>query len=124
MDILVKACWVALAAIHFSPAVVAFRPGLAKTLYGIEAVGPLAVLLTHRGILFLAVMGVCILAAFDPDARLAAALVTAISVVWFLIVYARAGFPTGALRAIARVDALAVLPLALVTYDAWFRAKG
>jgi hypothetical protein len=124
MDVVIKICWIALAAIHFSPAAVAFRPSLVKTLYGLEAGGPLAVLLTHRGVLFLAVMAVCICAALDPGARRAATLITAISVVGFLIIYARAGFPTGPLRSIAVVDAVAVLPLAIVIYDAWIRAKG
>ena len=124
MELLIKVCWIALAAIHFRPAAVAVRPSLVKTLYGLEAGGPLAVLLTHRGVLFLAVMVVCIYAALDPGARRAATLVTAISVVGFLIVYARAGFPVGPLRSIAWVDAIAVLPLSIVIYDAWFRAKG
>ena len=123
MEAFIKAGWIALAIIHFSPAAVAFRPGLVKSLYGLEADGPLGLLMSHRGVLFLAVMLVCVLAIFDPGARRAAALVTGVSVLGFLLAYARAGFPSGALRSIAIVDGLAVLPLALVIFEAWFHAK-
>ena len=39
--------------------------------------------------------------------------------VGFLIVYVRAGLPDGSLRTIALVDAVGLVPLALVAYAAW-----
>ena len=122
MEALIKSSWIALAIIHFSPAAVAFQPSLLKTLYGLEAKGPLGLLMSHRGVLFLAVLLVCVLAVFDPGARRAAALVTGVSVLGFLIAFAGAGFPSGPVRTIAIVDAFAVLPLGLVIYQAWLKA--
>jgi hypothetical protein len=123
MDRLNVICWLALAAIHASPAAVLFRPSLIETLYGVSPTGPTGILILHRGALFLAVVVVTLLAAFESDARKAASLLVAISVAGFLLVYTMAGAPEGPLRTIAAVDALALLPLAVVTWQAW-RAPG
>ena len=119
MDRLVVVCWLALAAIHASPAAILFKPALAETLYGVSPTGPAGVLVIHRGALFLAVFVVALFAAFAPEARKAASLLVGISVVGFLLVYMMAGFPEGPLRTIAMVDALALLPFAYVTWRAW-----
>lgn len=89
-----------------------------KRMYGVDESGPLGLILTHRGVLFLAVASVCVLAAFQPAARLGGALVTAISLIGFLIVYASVGAPRR-LRTIALVDAVALAPLAVVLFDVW-----
>lgn len=114
-----QAAWLLLVAVHATPAVAAFRPSLVSRLYGVPAAGDLGALLVHRGWLFLAVVAVAAIAAFEPQARRAAALVLAISILGFLITYARAGCPRGPLRKIALADALAVPALVLVSHDAW-----
>lgn len=119
MELVLKACWLVLAAVHAAPAAVLVRPSLLGRLYGVPGDGPASVLLTHRGALFLAVVVVALLAAFDPGARRAASLVVAVSVVGFLMVYANAGLPAGPLRGIALADAVALLPLAVVVATAW-----
>lgn len=120
-DRLATLCWLVLAAIHASPAAAFFRPALLDSLYGVPPEGPAGVLLIHRGALFLSVVIVAAFAAFSPEARKAASLLVGTSVTSFLIVYAGAGAPGGALRTIALVDAGALPPLALVCRDAWRR---
>jgi hypothetical protein len=115
-EIITKASWAILALIHASPAATVFAPGMIKRLYGIDANGPLGVLLVHRGALFLAVVVVCLFAIFEPNARRAASLVTGISVVSFLAIYAQAGLPQGALRTVAIVDIVALVPLGWVVF--------
>ena len=119
MERLVVVCWLILAAVHASPAAVLFKPSLTGMLYGVPPTGPTGLLIVHRGALFLAVFVVAVFAAFSPEARKAATLVVGISLVAFLAVYAMAGAPQGPLRTIAVVDALALLPLAYVTWSAW-----
>lgn len=118
---LVKGAWLALAAVHAAPAAVLFAPSLVQSLYGVSPDGAAGVLLIHRGALFLALVVAAVLAAFDPGARRVGSMVAAISVVGFLLVYARAGMPAGALRAVAWVDLAALVPLALVAFHAWGR---
>ncbi|MBU4611776.1 phosphopantetheine adenylyltransferase [Achromobacter sp. GG226] len=120
-ETLTKLSWGALALIHAIPAAALFRPALLARLYGIGASGDLGVLMTHRAALFLAVAAVCVYAAFDPGARRAAGLVTGISVVGFLVLYASAGWPSGSLRGIAIGDAIALVPLIWVAWAAWRR---
>jgi hypothetical protein len=114
-----KTAWIMLALIHAAPAAAAFAPALVRRLYRVDPSGDLGVLLVHRGVLFLAVLAVALLAVFDAGARRAASLVVAISVVGFLLVYLRAGAPAGPLRSIALVDAAALIPLAVVLWAAW-----
>jgi hypothetical protein len=123
MERLVIVCWLALAAVHASPAAVLFKPALIEILYGVSPTGSSGVLLIHRGALFLAVVVVALFAAFAPEARRAATLLVGISVVGFLLVYYVAGAPEGALRTIAIVDVLALAPLALVSWNAWRAAQ-
>lgn len=119
LEILVKLGWALLALIHATPAAAFFAPGLLKRLYGIEPGDDLGVLIAHRGALFLAILTLCLFAIVSPGARRAASLATAVSVIGFLIVYARAGMPRGPLVQIAIGDLIALPPLALVLWAAW-----
>ena len=121
MEFIVKIAWLSLAAVHAMPAAVLFTPNMTQTLYSVAADGTVGVLLIHRGALFLALVAAALFAMFDPDARKVISLLVAISVMGFLLVYARAGRPEGALRTIAIVDLAALLPLALVSFDAWWK---
>ena len=99
----------------------AVAPSLVQSLYGVSPDGAAGVLLIHRGALFLAIVVASVLAAFDPTARRVGSVVVAIGVVGFLLVYARAGMPAGALRTIAYVDLAGLVPLAFVACHAWGR---
>jgi hypothetical protein len=114
----VTVAWLALALVHTPPALATFSPQLRKRMYGVEDSGPLGLILIHRGVLFLAVAFVCVFAAVNADARTAAALVTSISVIGFLLAYVLHGAPKR-LRIIALVDAVALLPLAIAGLDVW-----
>lgn len=116
---LVALAWLALVLVHTPPALATFFPALRRRLYGVDENPQLAAILTHRGVLFLAVAVVCAYAASAPSARQAASIVAAISVAGFLLTYAGAGFPKGPLRSIALVDFVALVPLIIVTLDAW-----
>ena len=115
---LIALAWLALALVHAPPALATFSGGLRRRMYGVDESGPLGVILIHRGVLFLAVACVCILAAFNADARAAAMLVTSVSLLGFLVAYAAAG-ALKRLRTIALVDAIALIPLALAGADLW-----
>jgi hypothetical protein len=119
MEITTKLAWGLLALVHLSPAAAALAPSLVERLYGVSPTGDLGVLIVHRGALFLAIVAACVLAVFDPAARRALGVVVAISVIGFLVLYLRAGAPSGPLRTIAIVDAAALLPLAFVLVAAW-----
>lgn len=112
---IVALAWLALVLVHAPAALATFSAPMRKRMYGVDS-GPLDLMLAHRGVLFLAVASVCALAAFSSEARLAAALVTSISVIGFLIGYVLGGLPKR-LRTIALVDAAALLPLAIVLFD-------
>ena len=116
---LITLAWLALVLVHTPPALATFSPALRRRMYGVDENGALGVVLPHRGVLFLAVAAACAYAAFAPDARRAASIVAAISVLGFLVIYAGAGFPKGPLRPIAVADAIALLPLAAAAADAW-----
>lgn len=112
--------WLALMLVHTPPALAAFSPALRRRMYGVNEDGQLGLILTHRGILFLAVAVVCLYAALLPgDGRRAAAVVTTISLVGFLALYIGAKAPKGPLRPIAIADTIALAPLAVVIIDAW-----
>jgi hypothetical protein len=116
---LIKIAWLALGLIHLFPAASAFSPSLMQRIYGVAPSGDLAVILAHRGVLFCALLASCVFGAFDPAARRPLGIVVAISVIGFLVLYARAGMPAGPLRTIAIVDALGLVPLAAVLWSAW-----
>lgn len=116
---LITLAWLALVLVHTPPAIATFSPALRRRMYGVDEGGALGVILAHRGVLFLAVAAVCAYAAFFPDGRRAASIVAAISVIGFLLIYAAAKFPRGALRPIALADAIALAPLTAVCLEAW-----
>ncbi|MEM7078499.1 MAG: hypothetical protein AAF513_07720 [Pseudomonadota bacterium] len=69
--------------------------------------------------MFFTVVVIAIFAIIDPTVRRLGAVVAAISMVAFLVVYARAGLPAGALRSIAIVDLIGLIPLCVVGFVAW-----
>ncbi len=119
MESMVKVAWLALGALHVTPALVLVMPRLVERLYGVSPQGDPGVLLIHRGALFLAVMVATIWAVLDPKVRPLAAVIAGISMLGFLLVYARAGLPPGALRTIAWADVAGLAPLVFVCIDAW-----
>lgn len=118
LELVVRGAWVALALIHLTPAVPVVRPALLRALYGVEATSDLGVLLRHRAALFLAVVVLCLVALLDAPSRRAASVAVGLSVVSFLGLFLVARAPE-ALRTIAVVDAVALLPLAVVLLAAW-----
>ena len=119
MEIVVKISWALLGVLHVMPSLVLFSPGLVEKLYSVDPSGDVGILLTHRAAMFFTVVVVSVFAIFDPSTRRLASLVVAISMTGFLIVYARAGMPTGALRSIAIADLVGLLPLFIVLFAAW-----
>jgi len=119
MEISIKAAWLLLAALHATPAMSAFAPGLIEKLYGITPEGDTGILLIHRGALFLAVCLAALYAAFSPESRRLASLVLAISMIGYLIIYVQGGSPAGGLQNIAIPDAICLIPLFWVSYHAW-----
>lgn len=117
---LVTLAWLTLMLVHTPPALATFSAKLRQRMYGVEAGGPLGVILVHRGVLFLAVAAVCVFGAFAPSARVAAALVVTISLIGFLAAYLVGGSPKR-LRTIALIDTIALAPLALALIDVWPR---
>ena len=109
--------WLILAAIHTLPALAFFRPQQLQALYQVGPDNPLFLLLHHRAALFVAVFTACIIAALHPPSRPLAAVITAISMLAFLLLYYRAGAPA-ALQMIARVDLIGLPVLAFVAYSA------
>lgn len=110
--------WIVLAAVHVMPAIALFRPAMLTALYGIAADSPLFLLMQHRAALFLAVFTACVWAAFVPEGRRLAVIVTAISMGSFLALYLANGSPP-ALRRIAMVDLAGVPALALAAFFAF-----
>lgn len=101
--------WLLLAAIHAVPALALFRPAILTGLYGVASDSPLFLLMQHRAALFMAIFVACVWAAFVPEGRRLAALVVAISIISFLVLFALGGSPAP-LKRIAMVD-LAGLPV-------------
>lgn len=111
-------CWLVLAAIHLTPALAAVRAALLTSLYRLPPNNPLFLLMHHRAALFAAVLAACLIAAFHAPSRPLAVVVTAISMISFLLLYFMAGQPAP-LRTIARVDLIGLVPLAIVAYTAF-----
>jgi hypothetical protein len=119
MEAITKTSWALLALLHLLPALPLFIPALVERLYGVPVTGEAGVLLIHRGALFWAVLVAAIYALLDPTVRRLGTIVVAISMIGFLIVYARAGLPDGALRKVAVADLIGLVPLAWVAWQAW-----
>ena len=109
--------WIALALVHLMPALAFFRPATLTALYGIRADNPLFLLMHHRAALFLAVFVACLWAAWRPEARQLAGIVTAISMLGFLWLYWRAGAPPA--PTIALVDLIGLPFLAFALWGAF-----
>ena len=119
MTVIVNICWVALAALHVMPSAAAFSPGLIARLYGVDPAGDVALLLRHRGALFVGVIVACAWALLDAHSRRLASVLVALSMVSFLLMYVAAGRRGGALDTIARADLVGLLPLLVVLYSSW-----
>jgi hypothetical protein len=110
-----RICWTILALIHAMPAFAAFRPALISRLYGVDPGADVFTLLHHRAALFLAVVVICVWAAFRPEVRQLASIAVGISMVSFVLIWWLSGMPP-ALRTIAVADLIGV-PFLL--YAAW-----
>ncbi|MBI1392734.1 MAG: hypothetical protein GC152_08340 [Alphaproteobacteria bacterium] len=119
MEPVVRIAWLSIALVHAAPAAVAFAPGLVERLYGVQPTGETGILLIHRGMLFLAVFLASVLACIDYSGRRIASMVVSVSVIGFLLVYVRAGMPSGPLKSIAIADLIALAPLCVILFDAW-----
>ena len=120
MELSQKIAWTLLAALHIGPALPAVLPQTIKRLYDVDPSGTIGTLLIHRGVLFLAIAIAALYAIFDPGVRPLSALLLTLSMVGFLIHYLRAGMPDSALRKIAVLDLIGLIPLAWVSWQAWF----
>lgn len=110
--------WILLALVHLMPALALFRPATLTALYGIQPDNPLFLLMHHRAALFLAVFVACLWAAWRPEARQLAGIVTSISMLGFLLLYWRAGSPPP-LKTIAMVDLIGLPVLAFALWGAF-----
>lgn len=117
--VVTRISWSLLMLVHLAPAAVVVRPSLLRVLYGVEPGGELAMLLVHRGALFVAIAVSCAYALVEPSARRAAAIMVGISMLSFLALYAQARFPPGNMRTLAIADAIALPPLVCVVWSAW-----
>ncbi len=110
--------WFILAAVHAMPALAFFRSAQMQALYRVGPDNPLFLLMHHRAALFLAVFAACVIAAFHPPSRPLACVVTAISMLAFLFLWWRAGFPPQ-LKTIAMVDLVGLPALVLAAASAF-----
>ena len=111
----IQLCWAVLALIHVIPALALFKPALLTTLYGAQTGSLTSMLLHHRAALFVGVFIACIYAIFQPGSRQLAAVVVAVSMVSFLVLFALSGNPAG-LRLVAIVD---LVGLPFLAFAAW-----
>lgn len=120
---LVTVAWVLLALVHLTPALAFVRPAQLTSLYRVDADNPLFTLMHHRAALFVVIVLLCMWAIIEPAVRRVAAVGVGFSMVSFLIIYWRGGQPM-ALKSIAMVDLIGLLPLAVVAWDAFGRRAG
>lgn len=117
MSSAIVVAWIALAAIHLMPALGLVSPAIRQVLYGIEPAGALATLLSHRAILFAALVLASLGAAAIPALRPGTAIAVTTSVIGYLVAYAANATPAGPLRKVALVDGIALAPLTVVWID-------
>lgn len=115
----VKTSWLVLACLHVMPAAVLFSPRLTARLYAVDPMGDVALLLRHRGAMFLGVLVACTWALFDVSSRRLASAVVTLSMASFLLLYLVAGRPEGALKVIAQMDLVGLVPLVVVLHGTW-----
>jgi hypothetical protein len=118
MDIAVRIGWSLLVLVHLMPALAFFQPARLAALYRVGPDNPLFSLMHHRAALFVVIVILCIWAAFDPAVRKLAVVGVGFSMLSFLLIYWRAEQPE-ALRTIAMVDLIGLIPLALVAWAAF-----
>ncbi len=104
--------------VHLPPFIAFFRPALLTSLYGVARDDPGFTLLHHRAALFGLVVLACVWAAFDPGVRKLAFLLTALSMISFLIIFIAYG-QQPSLKTIALVDAAGLPFLAYVGWKAF-----
>ena len=117
-NMMLKMAWLILAAIHALPALAFFRPAMIGRLYQISKDNPLFLLVQHRAALFLVVFLMCVWAAFDPGSQRVASAGVGVSMLSFLLLYWKAGFPP-ALKTIAVADLFGTPVLAFVAWQAF-----
>ncbi|MEO1044488.1 MAG: hypothetical protein AAFX04_03505 [Pseudomonadota bacterium] len=110
-----RICWGVLALIHLAPFAALFAPSMIERLYAVAPGSGAFPLLHHRAALFGCVVIACAWATFDPSVRQLAAVVTALSVLSFLAIYAMNGM-SPSLRTIAVAD---MTGLPFLAYAAW-----
>ena len=113
-----RVCWIVLAFIHLSPFAAYFVPTMITRLYAIPAEDPSFALVHHRAALFGMVVVACIWAVIDPNVRRLTAVLVALSMLSFLIIYAFYGQPES-LKTIAIADVLGLPFLIYVTWKAF-----
>ena len=114
----VKSCWAVLALVHVIPALTLFKPALLTALYGAQAGSVTYMLLHHRAAMFVGVFIACAYAIFQPGSRQLAAVVVAVSMVSFLVLFALSGNPVS-LRLVALVDLIGLPFLVIVAWNAF-----
>ena len=112
--------WLLLAIVHATPALALVRPSLLTTLYQLTPDNPLFVLMHHRAALFAGIVLICLWCAVDAAPRRLGTCVVALSMISFLVLYWQAGQPR-ALRQIAIVDLIGLIPLAYAMWTAFAR---
>ena len=117
----IKLCWAVLALIHVIPALALFKPALLTTLYGAQTGFLMSMLLHHRAALFVGVFIACIYAIFQPGSRQLAAVMVAVSMVSFLVLFVLGGNPDK-LRPVAMVDLIGIPFLAIAAWNAFLVA--
>lgn len=92
-----RACWIILGlVVHLPPFAAFFVPSLITRLYGGVAPDDMNfALLQHRAALFGVIVIACLWAAFDPNTRKLAFVVTALSMISFLAIYSISGQLSG-----------------------------
>ena len=114
----IKLCWAVLAWIHVIPALALLKPALLTTLYGAQTCSVTYMLLHHRAALFIGVFIAYIYAIFQPGSRQLAAVMVAVSMVSFLVLFVLGGNPDK-LRPVAMVDLIGIPFLAIAAWNAF-----
>lgn len=107
--------WLVLALIHLSPFGAFFAPSLITRLYSIPDTDPSFPLLHHRAALFGVIFIACVWASFSSDIRKLTFVITALSMISFLVIYVANGQPSS-LRTIAIAD---IIGLPFLAYVGW-----
>ncbi|MEM9233679.1 MAG: hypothetical protein AAGA69_05510 [Pseudomonadota bacterium] len=116
---IVKIAWALIGLLHLVPGFVFLRPEMLSSLYGVETTGNAGMIAVHRAAWFLSISAGCLWAILDPSVRRVISVFVGVSIVSFLIAYARAGLPAGEMRGVAIADTVALLPLGVILWSAW-----